>query len=72
MDTLKIFGQRLRELRIERKLSQRELGELLGKTLRHYQKIEYGEVNVPTLTLCALADFYGVSLDYLVGRTDQR
>ena len=72
MDTLKIFGQRLRELRIERKLSQRELGELLGKTLRHYQKIEYGEVNVPTLTLCVLADFYGVSLDYLVGRTDQR
>ena len=36
---------------------------------RHYQKIEYGQVNVPA-TLCALADYFGVSTDYLLGRRD--
>ena len=35
---------------------------------RHYQKIEYGQVNVPATTLCALADYFGVSTDYLLGR----
>ena len=34
---------------------------------RHYQKIEYGQVNVPATTLCALADYFGVSTDYLLG-----
>ena len=72
MDTLKIFGQRLRELRMERKFSQKEMAELLGKTLRHYQKIEHREVNVPSLTLRDLADHFGVSMDYLYGRTDHR
>ena len=37
---------------------------------RHYQKIEYGQVNVPATTLCALADYFGVSTDYLLGRRD--
>ena len=37
---------------------------------RHYQKIEYGQVNVPATTLCALADYFGVSTDYLLGRSE--
>ena len=36
---------------------------------RHYQKIEYGQVNVPATTLCALADYFGVSTDYLLGKS---
>jgi len=39
-------------------------------TSRHYQDIEYGKINIPTLTLIALADYFDVSLDYLVGRSD--
>ena len=35
---------------------------------RHYQKIEYGQVTVPATTRCALADYFGVSTDYLLGR----
>lgn len=66
------FGQRLKELRREKGLKQRELAELLGYTDRNIQKMEYGEVNVPALTLIKLADFFEVSLDYLVGRADQR
>ena len=66
------FGQRLKMLRKEKKITQIEMAEFLECTGRHYQKVEAGEVNVPSLTLIKLADFFGVSLDYLVGRTDQR
>ena len=72
MDTLTILGQRLRALRKENKRPQRALAEFLDVTLRHYQRMEKGEINIPTLTLCALADYYGVTADYLLGRSDQR
>lgn len=66
------FGQRLKLLRNERHMTQKELAEMLGKTQRHYQDMEAGKINVPALTLIKLADYFHVSLDYLVGRTDQR
>ena len=72
MDTLEILGQRLQLLRKERKLAQREMADLLQVTLRHYQRLEHGEINIPTLTLCALADYFGVTTDYLLGRSDHR
>ena len=72
MDTLQIMGQRLRELRTERKLPQRELAGVLNVTLRHYQRVEHGEINLHVLTLCALADYYGVTTDYLLGRSETR
>ena len=72
METLKFFGVRLKALRKERRIYQREMAELLKVTLRHYQKIEKGEINIPTLTLCTLADYFGVSTDYLLGRTEER
>ncbi len=69
---LNLFGERLKKLRQERKVPQKELAEYLGITIRGYQFYE-SEVNEPNIkTLTALADFYGVSVDYLVGRTDQR
>lgn len=72
MDTLKIMGQRLKKLREENRRYQREMGELLTVSTRHYQKIERGEVNISALALCSLADYFGVSVDYLLGRTDHR
>jgi len=72
MEILSIFGTRLKALRKERRIYQREMGELLKVTLRHYQKIEKGEINISALTLCTLADYFGVSVDYLLGRSDQR
>ena len=66
------FGQRLKELRKEKGLKQTEMAKFIGCTDRNYQKMEYGEINVPGLTLIKLADFFEVTLDYLVGRTDQR
>jgi transcriptional regulator with XRE-family HTH domain len=72
METLEILGKNLKLLREERKVRQTDLAELLNITPRHYQKIEYGKVNLPTLTLCTLADYYGVTTDYLLGRSDVR
>ena len=62
----------IKELRKEKGLKQTEMAEFIGCTDRNYQKMEYGEINVPGLTLIKLADFFEVTLDYLVGRTDQR
>lgn len=72
MDKLQRMGQRLRELRMERKLPQKELAEILDVTLRHYQRVEHGEINLPVLTLCTLAGYYGVTTDYLLGRSETR
>lgn len=66
------FGQRVKALRKERHMTQKAMAAMLGKTERHYQDMEAGKINVPGLTLIQLADFFQVSLDYLVGRSDDR
>ena len=66
------FGLRLKALRNERNLKQVEMAEFLQCTDRHYQRLEYGYINVPSLTLIKLADFFHVSTDYLLGRSDER
>ena len=72
METLKEFGERLKLLRKEQKLFQRDMAEFLQITEVHYRRMEAGKVNVPTLTLCALADRFGVTTDYLLGRSAER
>ena len=59
---------RLKELRKENKKNQTEVAKLLNVTQQSYARYEL-ETSEPTIdTLCKLADYYGVSLDYLVGR----
>ena len=58
------FSERLRELRKERGLKQREMAEICGLKLRGYQQYEYNESYPEVPGLVALADFFGVSLDY--------
>lgn len=65
------LAQNLKYLRKKAKRTQREIGELLECTTRHYQKIEAGEVNIPVTTLCILADYFGVTTDYLLGREEK-
>ena len=55
-------------LRKAKKLKQRELAELLNCTVQHYQRMEYGKVNLQSTTLIFLADYLGVTADYLLGR----
>lgn len=67
-----IFSIRIKELRKEKGLKQTDMAKLLNCAENHYQKIEYGQINVPSLTLRFLADYFDVSADYLLGRTDIR
>ena len=66
------FSDRLKELRSERGLKQREMAELCGLKLRGYQQYVYAETYPTVPGLLFLADYFNVSLDYLMGRTDRR
>ena len=68
---MKILGQRLKELRKQKQAGQKEVAELLGVSLRSYQFYESGEYDPSLLNLIALADYFQVSTDYLLGRTDE-
>ena len=64
--------ERLRLLRREKNLKQEEIAVLTGLGLRSYRRYETGE-REPTLSaLIKLADFFEVSIDYLVGRSEVR
>lgn len=65
-----MYGERLKQLRKERKVPQKQLGDLIGVGIRGYQHYESEDTEPKIAMLIALADFYGVSIDYLVGRTD--
>ena len=63
---------RLRDLREDREMNQTELAKKIGMSQTGYSKYETGENDIPVATLEKLADFYGTSVDYLLGRTDER
>ncbi|MEC5425411.1 helix-turn-helix transcriptional regulator [Virgibacillus sp. C22-A2] len=65
-------GERLRELRKERGLSAKELGEIIGVNERVLTYYETNERQPRFDMLIKLADFFDVSMDYLFGRTDCR
>ena len=62
----------IRDLREDADLTQRQVGEAINIPQRTYAYYESGERMVPPHVLCALADFYDVSEDYLWERTDRR
>ena len=63
--------RRIRDLREDADLTQRQVGEAINVPQRTYAYYESGERMLPPHILCALADFYGVSVDYLLERTDK-
>ncbi len=67
-----IIKDRLKELRKEFRETQVQVASDVGIAEQHYQKLEYGE-NYPGIeTAWKLADHFNVTIDYLVGRTDDR
>lgn len=64
------YPVRLKELRKAKGMKQSDLADFLNLTTRHYQEIEYGKINLSMTTLIKLADYYNVSIDYLVGRSN--
>lgn len=66
------FGQRMKELRKERNMTQQSMADVFSVKIRTYQGYEYGESYPEVAKLIAIADYFDVSLDYLVGRSDVR
>ena len=64
--------KRIRDLREDKDLSQREMGEILSCSQRIYSNYECGDVDIPTEILIKLADFHNVSVDYILGRTNNK
>ena len=63
--------QRIRDMREDRDLPQRALAELLHVSQATYSRYESGGLDVTSSALIALARFYGTSVDYLLGLTDE-
>jgi len=64
------ISTRLKELRKLKGFTQKQIYTAIGASERNYQGFEYGEIKPSHDTLIKLADFFDVSIDYLVGRTD--
>ena len=62
--------KRIRALREDRDLTQQNMADFLWIHQTTYSHYELDKRNVPNEILCQLADFYGVSVDYLLDRTD--
>ena len=68
MDDKVLFGQKLLELRKKSGKSQTDIAKVLGITQPAYQNYENGRREAGYATITKLADFYGVTTDYLLGR----
>ena len=63
---LKTFSTNLKELRINKNLSQLELSFKTGISLRIYQRYEYGNTNIGLINLYKLATFFNMTIDELI------
>jgi len=66
------FSDKLKQLRNEKKITQVELAKSIGISDRTIIRYEAGVVEPPLSTLITIADYFNVSADYLLGRTDSR
>lgn len=64
--------ERIRALREDSDLTQKQVAEYLGMSQTGYSKYETGENSIPVDVVVKLADFYKTTTDYLLGRTDKR
>ena len=64
------YYKRIRDLREDRDLTQTDMGKVLSCSQRVYSNYERGDIDIPTTTLIKIPDFHNVSVDFLLGRTD--
>ena len=72
MGVKNMLYKRIRDLREDNDLTQKQMGEILSCSQRVYSNYERGELDIPTEILIKLADFHKVSVDYLLDRTDKK
>ncbi|MBC8570471.1 helix-turn-helix domain-containing protein [Zongyangia hominis] len=66
-----MYFQRLGDLRVDHDKTQQEIADILHCHREVYRRYEKGEREIPTWAVIKLADYYGVSTDYILGRTDK-
>lgn len=64
--------QRIRDLREDADLTQKEMAKILHCSQQVYSNYELGQRDIPTAVLIALAQFYETTTDYILGLSDQR
>jgi transcriptional regulator with XRE-family HTH domain len=64
------YQRRLRDLREDHDKTQQDIADILGTSQTMYARYERGANELPLRHLLKLADYYGVSADYLLGRSD--
>lgn len=64
--------KRIRDLREDHDLTQTQITQILGMSQTGYSKYETGENDIPTAILIQLAEYYQTSVDYLLGRTNNK
>lgn len=64
--------KRIRDLREDHDLMQTQIAQILGMSQTGYSKYETGENDIPTAILIQLAEYYQTSVDYLLGRTNNK
>lgn len=64
--------KRIRDLREDCDLNQTQVAKMLKMSQTGYSKYETGENDIPTAVLISLANFYNVSIDYLLGQTENK
>ena len=64
--------RRIRDLREDKDLTQTEMGKILMCSQRVYSNYECGELDIPTEILIKLAKYHNVSVDYILGITDNK
>ena len=69
---MSVFAEKLKELRKEKGLTQSQVGVHLGMSQHNYRRWEVGERSPSGETLIKLADYFDVSIDYLVGRKNEK
>ena len=62
--------ENIRNLRLDKGYTQKQIAEMLGISQNTYSQYEIGVLNYPVDVIIKLADFYGTTTDYLLGRTD--
>ena len=64
--------ERIRDLRTDKDLSQKEIAKLLHCTQQAYSNYELGQRDIPSAVLLELAQFHNTSVDYILGLTDEQ
>lgn len=67
-----MYIKRLKDLREDNDLYQKEIADIIKVSQQYYSEYEKGNRPIPLEKLIILADYYNVSIDYIVGRTNKK